>query len=295
MIQREIAAKIGTSLANEKSKIVLSYASSYVEFHLDSMRDRQWMEAVKVLHPRRVVLHTPMMCADVMILFNSTGALSDLKKLIKNINELKGEMDVDVRILMHVDATGVALNRTGVDKRMDNYLKYGIPFLLENCIQNANNEQDGLLYLLKCLRRTGLIGMCLDVCHYRASENMLGHCYVNKKYGKYVQWIHFSHAANGDGFRRGNGTHAAVHDSVSSVVSDLVLLDELGVPGNVPLCIEVNEGDYTNRINEEREIELVLETYKKFNSEEVSGFWQSLEDSFMLGMLASKKKKEATK
>lgn len=295
MVQRTIAAKMGTSLANEKSQTVLAYASDCVEFHLNSMRDTLWIEAVKTLCPRRVVLHTPMACADVMILFNSNGAMSDLKKLIKNVKEVKEVLNVDIRILMHVGTTGIALNRTGVDKRMETYLQYDVPFLLENCIQNVNDDQDGLLYLLKHFRKTGMVHMCFDVCHYRASENMLGYCYVNRNFGKYIQWIHFAHAANGDGFRRGSGTHAAVHDSVESVRRDLFLLDELGVDSNVPICIEVNEDDYTNRLNEEREIELVLETYKKLNSEEVSGFWQSLEDSFMLGMFASKKKKEATK
>ena len=106
---------------------------------------------------------------------------------------------------------------------------------------------------------------CMDITHLHCRANIykmnIWECaknYLNKDLcKKYTYQVHFAYAANDDGYID-KKTHGVVHDNVDVLKEDLELLKEYGMD-ECNYITEVAEEDYSTRIDQVREIEMLEE------------------------------------
>lgn len=220
-----------------------------------------------------VVLHLPFSLHTWDIYVASSILQDDLKKFIDVVKEMSYKYDIKVGILFHQESSLELIETVsgyGVIHDILNYCDSDrVYFLVENCLPCLNQSDVYTLPAFELIEKVNHPKMlcCLDVCHMRCYENILGtSLVVPSSIADSVRWVHFSDTIMNDGYKD-KKTHGVAHNHLYRALRDIALLLECGVSvSEVGLVTEVWESDFQVCENTIQEVDILRTIRDKYSS-----------------------------
>ena len=175
-------------------------------------------------------------------------------RVLSQIVSLSNEKNLEIYLLTHLMQPMRFYKHSEGKKWLQYYLDMiegtNVNILIENSLPDIRFSQpyDTALSQLLELKHPKLF-MCLDICHWFASCNLLQRdIEFPKELVSRIKSVHFSATLNNDGWLYKKETHGRVHPSIDSCERDLQFLKKLGVDFNSTFIVaEINESDYVLR------------------------------------------------
>lgn len=261
-----IAPKIAADY-RDVPKLIVPYMNDAVEFHLTSFTqgETNWRAIVEKYGLKHVTLHAPFGAHNIEEIVLSTSLYDATLNYLLRQKQYAEELGITVCVLFHVSYTLESIINLCVADGINALMasvgeSSSLLLLLENTVASldmgpAGGYKEPLSYILK-ETDAAQVRMCFDLCHYRASKNVL-----LEEYTFPVNWcdriyqVHFSDTKNNEGYRHIAATHGKAHDSMWDVARDLCTLRSLGIDvGDTIIIPEMSEDDYSARNLEAREL-----------------------------------------
>lgn len=239
---------------------LIPYVSDTVELHMLRWDAKTCLRCFHSLREYDTIMHMPMG-------FHNIETIPYFYPTILEFIEQLAKCPHPSHVLFHSGLSGKEAKSLRLYKTVEPLLHAvektngHVRLLLENSIQSPNYIGDQAYDYLMDNIPNELMGACFDLCHHTISQNLYGeHAYFN--HFDRVYSVHFSTILNNDGFLD-MSTHAAPHANVNEVKADLQRLVDFGLNlDKVLLVPEVLEKDYTEHLNEVRELEMLSEVLK---------------------------------
>ena len=189
------------------------------------------------------------------------------KERLKMLCEASQEFNLKLNLLYHTRWNYISWSNSGAIDRMKELLEViqnsNVNILIENIYALVERTECTVLKVAKQIDNEHL-KVCLDTCHihcvanmYKITLNEYLSTYLNKEdCQKYIQQIHFAGTLNEDGYID-KKTHGRVHDSWESFEEDYNILKQFGIEDRI-IVAEVSEDDYSTRIDQIKEIEMLI-------------------------------------
>lgn len=189
------------------------------------------------------------------------------KERLKMLCEASREFNLKLNLLYHTRWNYISWSNSGAIERMKELLEViqnsNVNILIENIYALVERTECTVLKVAKQIDNEHL-KVCLDTCHihcvanmYKITLNEYLSTYLNKEdCQKYIQQIHFAGTLNEDGYID-KKTHGRVHDSWESFEEDYNILKQFGIEDRI-IVAEVSEDDYSTRIDQIKEIEMLI-------------------------------------
>lgn len=212
---------------------------------------------------KEVTIHTPLLNYDIEhVLFKNEKIFV---KQLHDIVKLSKKYKMSINLLYHTTWNIDALTSTGVVNIIKKYLKIlehtNNKLLIENVFLLDENNCTPL-DLCKKIDHPNLKA-CIDITHVKAKSNIYKmnlleyiYNYLDKDLcDKYVYQIHFATALNNDGYID-KKTHGRAHENENTMIYDLKWMMEYNLLNKV-FVTEVSEDDYSRRIDQLKEINML--------------------------------------
>lgn len=224
----------------------------------------------KYTNVKEVILHMPFQYHTLEIIYMSYAKQRELIRLITNILRYSDKTNIAIGILFHSD-----LGTDYLQHELIEYIKHlldviresKVYLLIENVMPDIgayNIESIPAFELLQRVEDEKLV-CCFDICHFRASENIVGKSIaIPENIIGRIHEVHFSATLNNDGFRDKKNTHGVVHNDYADLDKDLKIVCTIqDYSKDLVVVIEVAEVDYNNRVNMIAETIMVKEWLDK--------------------------------
>ena len=203
---------------------------------------------------KTLILHM----SEELVCFDFVASHEDLRNsficMLLELKELADEKDIDIYLLTHLMSPRRFYKVSQGRFWLEFYLTFiedsMVNLLLENSLPDVRFSQPYDSAIMELLEvNNPKLFMCLDICHWYASCNMLQKDFeFPKELVPRIRSVHFSATLNNDGWLHKKETHGRVHPNIDSCNRDLEYLKELGVDFNSTFIVaEINEDDYTLR------------------------------------------------
>lgn len=269
-MKEEGSLQITPKIAAEHQQVpelIVPYLHDAVEFHLRSFvgEDKNWKAIAAQYGLKYITLHAPFGVHNIEEVVLSPDLCESTTLYLLGLEQYAEERDITVSVLFHVSYTLESIVTLQIAQRLNKILERvgkskHLIILLENTVANLDmcpvkGYKDALSYLLS---KTDVeqVKMCFDLCHYKASKNVLLEEYsLPSEWLPRIQQIHFSCTKNNEGYRHLSATHGKVHENLWDVACDLCYLKSLGIDlTNTLLVTELGEEDYSTRSLEAKEL-----------------------------------------
>ena len=224
------------------------------------------VEALVKLVPqiKEVTIHPPLTHYDIEHLFAKD--ITIFQNQLIDMVELSKKYNIKVNMVYHT-IVDIEYHKALTIDKLKKALKIlegsNVTIVLENIYMFM--EKKCTVYEICELIDHPNLRACMDITHLHCRANIykmnIWECaknYLNKDLcKKYTYQVHFAYAANDDGYID-KKTHGVVHDNVDVLKEDLELLKEYGMD-ECNYITEVAEEDYSTRIDQVREIEMLEE------------------------------------
>lgn len=244
-----------------------------IELHMDTKDyDKSFNNCIRTIDNitsrtklDEVVLHLPFTLHTFELITLSDTNFINFKSFIRRVEEYSYRKNINIGILLHQENSLELLDSIDptYSKVYDilNYIDSDKVYLLvENCLPHLNDNILTKVHSFELLNKIqhSKLKACIDVCHGRCHENVLGVRFtIPEEIAKRVIWVHFADTRNKDGYRD-KSTHGVIHISTHQILKDLEMLSFYGIDiQKVPLVPEVQDFDRILRPNMVKEIKLL--------------------------------------
>ena len=249
-------------------ELIVPYLHDAVEFHLRSFteEDTNWKVIAAQYGLKHITLHAPFGVHNIEEVVLSPDLRESTTLYLSGLKQYAEEQDIEVSVLFHVSYTMESVITLQIARHLNEVLERvgkseHLNILLENTVANLDmcpvkGYKDALSYLLSETSPEQVM-MCFDLCHYKASKNVLLEEYsLPDEWLPRIQQIHFSCTKNNEGYRHLSTTHGKVHTNLWCVACDLCYMKSLGIDlSNSLLVTELGEENYSTRSLEAKELE----------------------------------------
>jgi len=193
--------------------------------------------------------------------------LDEEKERVSVLINASKELNLKINLLYHTRWNYNTWLSSGAIERMQELLSLiqntNVNILIENIYAVVEREECAVFKVAKHINNNHL-KVCLDICHLHVEANMFKEpfdefidSYLNKDdCKKFIQQIHFAGTLNGDGLID-KKTHGRMHDSWRSFEEDYSILEQFGIEDK-KIVTEVSEDDYSTRVDQIKEIEMLM-------------------------------------
>lgn len=222
-------------------------------------------EYINKFDVKEITIHPPLNEFDLEYII-----LRDEKYLDEYVDraiKITKKYNIRLNLLFHTNWSfeklkfGIAPKIKSALKKIENENVY---ILIENLIFNHDRESCSPIEFCEYMNHPNL-KVCIDLCHLRAKSNLLKKninefldYFVDKeKCERQVYQIHFSYAANNDGYAD-KSTHGIMHKDKMVLIEDVEILRKYGM-GDKIIVTEIGEKNYDERPDQRQELEWLEE------------------------------------
>lgn len=233
--------------------------------HNSFLKSVRIIEAVKkFITVNEVILHLPFKFHTFELLKMFPGKLAELYQMLDMSSEFAGKQNIKLGILFHSELGFDYIQNdemiSFIYQILSRVEKTNVYLLIENVLPDLTSPFSSRISsfeLLLKVKHEKLLG-CFDICHFRASENVLKQeLEVPAELFDRIHEVHFSAALNGDGYIDKKNTHGVCHNNYSDFERDFKLVSSLDTDGTLVVVAELSETDYSIRDNMKAEMNLL--------------------------------------
>lgn len=213
-----------------------------------------------------VIIHMPFQYHTFELFMMFKSKLIQLYKMMDMVMGYSMVSDIKIGILFHSELGFDYIINNEMRDFIINLIKYlgnsNVYFLVENVLPDLTGpfiDKVSSFELLAKVNHPKLLG-CFDICHFRASENVIKHSIeIPKAIIPMIHEIHFSATLNGDGYIHKKETHGVCHVDRTDFDRDFNLISvfDIGEPDDLIVVAELSEADYSHRYNMMAEMDML--------------------------------------
>ena len=221
---------------------------------------------------KEIIIHPPLNNYNLeFLLLKDESMVEDIFTRLANLSK---KLDIHISYVAHTYLNTVLFKSLNVDKKLGKYLKIlegsNVTILLENMFMVLDERREcAVINIAKMMDHPNL-KVCIDTTHAHIKstiwkipfEEMIKSDATPEDCNKYVRQIHFASQLENDGYID-KITHGRVHSSIEDVEKEISWLRNLNMFDDKNIITEVSEDDYSTRVDQIKEIEMLEEAYKK--------------------------------